>query len=310
MPEEQLKKFMEFCSKPENAEIAEYIKKKGVYNKATGEFILTGETGNKVIFKIDDLVNNTVDFSSVFSHKEQKPEMIEESAPSEVPSSVPVEEDDIEEILDENISTKAVTPTLYDFNNAINEKNIEKVDNMLSTFAINPNTGLVDINIAISTVTNNTLNEAVNCVSSNTSFSTDLTHYSLDGKAMKKQDELAEPVNISDVCDRSFNNILLFAKAAVLKGISYSEENQARAKITYTTRFNDRLNVLGLNKPSPEVKNNDNNVVQPESPEVSKELALRPTKDLKKAGFADVFILSMIVIVYAIIIVNLVMKLR
>lgn len=318
MSEEQKRKLLEFCSKPENAKIVEFIKK-GTYNTSTGEFILTSDNGSKLVFKIDDLSNNTVDFSSLFKTGEIKEEelnmasnvinlddykknsMTEELKDNDI-------DDEIEEILDENLSSNTSIPTLYDLNNAVEEKNIEKVDSMLATFSVNPNTGLVDIDKAIKTITASTLNEAVKCVQDNTNFSPDLSHYDLEGNSIKKQDELAEPVNIPNICDKSFNNILVYVKAAKLKGIIYDEEKQARAKVTYTTLFNDRLNVLGLSTHNTE--ENDNAVEFNNEPTMTKKLAIKPNTDLRKAGFADIFILTIIVIIYAIIIINLILKLK
>lgn len=323
MPEEQKKEKLkrivgEFCSKPENAKIVEFIRK-GIYNISTEEFTLTGDNGNKLVFKIDDLSNNMVDFSPLFQTNEIKQEEANTNSNvvnfSDYKKDNQIEQlkndnmdDEIEEILDENISANLSVPTLYDLNNAVDEKNIKKVDSMLATFSINPNTGLVDINEAIKEVTVGTLNEAVKCVQDNTNFSTDLSHYDLKGNSIKKQDELGEPVNTSDICNKSFDNILVYVKTAKLKGIVYDEDKQTKAKITYTTLFNDKLNVLGLNNHNTEEK--DNIIEFNNQPAKTKELALKPNTDLRKAGFADIFILTIIVIVYAIIIINLILKLK
>lgn len=320
MQEEQKRKLLEFCSNPANAKVAEFIKK-GTFNTSTGELILTGETGEKVVCKIDDLNSGTIDFSPLFKTNEirqetpviNEPDVIEEIKEERVISN---QADEIEEILDENVENTISNPTLYDFNNAVQEKNIEKVDNMLATFAVNSNTGLVDVDRAVKVATSTTFNEAIKCVQNNTNFSTDLTHYDITGNAIVKQDELASPVNAQEICDKSFENILVHVRAAKLKGVIYDEEKQAKAKVSYTTLFNDRLNVMGLNKTveepikeEPAVENE--NVAQfAMQPSKKKELALRPTTDLKKAGFADIFILTVIVIVYTVIIVNLIMKLN
>lgn len=305
MPEEQKRKLLEFCSKPENVKIVEFIKK-GTYNTLTGEFILTSENGSKVIFKIDDLSSGTVDFSPLFQKNENNKEENNIAQNQDVEQlEINKNDDEIEEILDENIEPVKTNPTLYDLNNAVEEKNMEKVDSMLSTFAINPNTGLVDIDRAIKTITVGTLNEAVKCVQNNTNFSSDLSHYDLQGNTIIKQDELAEQSNVEDICNKSFENILVYVKAAKLKGIIYDEEKQAKAKVTYKTLFNDRLNVLGLNK----IQEEKDDVIEYNQPTQKHELALKPTTDLRKAGFADIFILTVIVIVYAVIIINLIMKL-
>lgn len=297
MSEEQQKILLEFCSKPENTKVVEFIRK-GTYNTSTEEFTLTNDDGVKVVFKIDELSNNTVDFSPLFQSKVTEVNEIEQLESNSV-------DNEIEEILDENISLNITTPTLYDLNSAVNEKNIKKVDELLSTFAINPNTGLVDIDKAIGTVTTNTLNEAVKCVQNNTDFSSDLSKYDLKGNYIGNQNTSDEIVDISTICDKSFENILVFTEVAKIKGTIYDEEKKLKAKKIYATMLNDKINVLGLNGNDTEIKE-ENNVVESKN----RELALKPNTDLRKAGFADIFILTIIVIVYAIIIVNLIVKLK
>ena len=308
MSQEQTRKILEFCSKPENAKIAEFIKK-GTYNTSTQEFILSNDQGTKVVFKIEDLDNNSVDFSPLFANEmeEEKLEELTDISENNMQPNNQVESDEVDEILDENIAYKSDVVTLSNLYEAIKSGDINKVDSLLAKFAVNPNTGLVDIDRAIGIATNNTLNEAVECVKNNTDFSSDLSNYDISGNLIVKQNQNTQDVVDTEICDKSFNNILLFVEAAKLKGTIYDEDKKAKAKQIYTTMFNDKLKVLGLK--DTEVKDLEKSDDVPKK-EVTKELALRPTMDLKKAGFADIFILTMIVIVYAVIIANLIIKLK
>lgn len=110
--------------------------------------------------------------------------------------------------------------------------------------------------------------------------------------------------------DNGFKNILVAAKdVASIYGINYSDEQINQAKASYTQMVENKLNSMGYVAP----------VEMPVAPEVPVEQPVqeeRPMQmvyqndNLKKAGFADVFILMLIVLVYAAIIVNLILKLK
>ena len=113
--------------------------------------------------------------------------------------------------------------------------------------------------------------------------------------------------NIEELIDKSFENILVYVEVARLKNIVYTDEQIQKAKNKYITSVKDRLNVLGLNKPA------DNGIkLEPDNKKEELPLSktLTPDTNIKKAGFADILILTVIVLIYAVIIINLVSKLQ
>ena len=307
MTDNQKNIIINFCSNPSNAEIANLIRSNSSkFDISTGEIILTGETGNSIRFKVEELETGNIDFSPLFNKKEiNNNDTVEEV----------IMDEEIEEILDEEPNSNVIDFnqnkeelketkqfTMADLNNAVEEKNVAKLDEMLSTFAINPNTNLVDIGIAINTVTSNCLNEAIKCVEENTNFSSNLSDYDLKGNLINKQAIEGTPVNPSEICNKSFENVKEYIKAASIKGITYYSQIEETAKQKYITLFNDKINVKGLNKKiEPLVEPKEEKQMVP---------TLKPDTNLKKAGFADIFILTIIVMVYAAIIINLVSKLK
>lgn len=308
MTDNQKNIIINFCSNPSNIEVANLIKSSSSkFDTSTGEIILTGETGNSIRFKVEELETGNVDFSPLFNKKEENSnDMIEEIIMDEEKTLSEVkDEEEVEEILDEEPEVQKQY-TMADLNNAIEEKNVIKIDEMLSTFAINPNTNLVDIGIAINKVTSNSLNEAIKCVEENTNFSSNLSDYDLEGKLINKQAVEGIPVNPSEICEKSFKNVKEYINAASVKGINYYSQIEESAKQKYTTLFNDKINVKGLNRQVEPV------VETLEEKEEEKQMVptLKPDTNLKKAGFADIFILTIIVMVYAAIIINLISKLK
>ena len=99
-------------------------------------------------------------------------------------------------------------------------------------------------------------------------------------------------------------NILVYVEAARLKNIVYNEAQIEAAKKKYATGIQDKINVLGLNKKD-EIKPD---MVKEQPKEMT--LDLQPDKNIKKAGFADILILTIIVLIYAAIIINLITKLK
>lgn len=307
MTDNQKNIIINFCSNPSNAEVANLIRSSSSkFDTSTGEIILTGETGNSIRFKVEELETGNIDFSPLFNKKEENNNMIEGIIMDEEKTISEVkEEEEVEEILDEEPEVQKQY-TMADLNNAIEEKNVAKLDEMLSTFAINPNTNLVDIGIAINKVTSNSLNEAIKCVEENTNFSSNLSDYDLEGKLINKQAVEGIPVNPSEICEKSFRNVKEYINAASVKGINYYSQIEESAKQKYTTLFNDKINVKGLNRQVEPV------VETLEEKEEEKQMVptLKPDTNLKKAGFADIFILTIIVMVYAAIIINLISKLK
>ena len=103
-----------------------------------------------------------------------------------------IEEDEevetIEEMVEEPQETINVPKTMAEFKKAIENKDEKAVDKALETFAINEKTGVIDINKAISIVTNNAINEAIDCIINNKDFDTDMSKYDIAGRKVVKDE--------------------------------------------------------------------------------------------------------------------------
>lgn len=275
---ERLKKFV--LAHPEMAKSG-FIK--GL-DTPTGKIVIVVNGQDKLI-TIDELENGHLN----------KPSQTIKEEPIEV-----MEDEEIE-TLDAPVSNEKQIVTLEDMNNAILSKNEAAVDKALATFAINEKTGSIDVNKAIKIITDNSTNNVVECVKNNKGMPNGLANYDIKGNIISGIQDGAE--NIESLIDKSFNNILVYVGASKLKNIVYNERQIELAKNKYATSINDRLNVLGLNK-------KEDNVVEFKKEEKPLSLELRPDKNLKKAGFADIFILTLIVLIYVAIIVNLISKIN
>lgn len=109
--------------------------------------------------------------------------------------------------------------------------------------------------------------------------------------------------------DNGFNNILVAAKdVARMYGINYTEEQINQAKMSYSQMVEQKLNSMGYVAPV-EVPVQPDVQMEPVQEERPMQMVYQ-NEELKKAGFADIFILTLIVLVYAAIIVNLILKLK
>ena len=123
---------------------------------------------------MDILENNKFDFDKF----EIIPDMIEEDEEVET----------IEEMIEEPQETINVPKNMAEFKKAIENKDEKAVDKALETFAINEKTGVIDINKAISIVTNNAINEAIDCIINNKDFDTDMSKYDIAGRKVVKDE--------------------------------------------------------------------------------------------------------------------------
>lgn len=281
--EDVLNRIQRYFSDPNNKDKYKYIY--GI-DTSSNKVILK----NKQAVTMDDIENNLVDYSIVEDYlnkqNEPKKEVLEE-----------------EEVLEEPTSREV--NTLKDLVGVINDKDTKSLEEVLNSFAINPTTGLADVGRAIGIVTNNTINEAINCIKNEKTFSSNLEDYDVQGRRIKENDS-NEKDSFDNIIDKSFNNILVYVDAAKLKGIEYNDKQKMQAKQTYVTTVKFKMNKLGLFEEKEESTNKEE--VLEDKKEMS--LELKPNKDIKKAGFADIFILTVIVLVYAGIIINLILKLR
>lgn len=157
-----INRLKEYCMKHQELMQSGVIK--GI-NSNTNEIVLE-KNGVQKNVSMDVLENNKFDFDKF----EIIPDMIEE------------EVETIEEMIEEPQETINVPKTMAELNEAIKNKDEKAIDKVLETFAINEKTGVIDINKAISIVTNNAIKEAVDCITNNKEFDNDMSKYDIMGR--------------------------------------------------------------------------------------------------------------------------------
>lgn len=165
-----INRLKEYCMKHQELMQSGVIK--GI-NSNTNEIVLE-KNGLQKNVSMDILENNKFDFDKF----EIMPDMIEEDEEVET----------IEEMIEEPQETINVPKNMAEFKKAIENKDEKAVDKALETFAINEKTGVIDINKAISIVTNNAINEAIDCIINNKDFDTDMSKYDIAGRKVVKDE--------------------------------------------------------------------------------------------------------------------------
>ena len=165
-----INRLKEYCMKHQELMQSGVIK--GI-NSNTNEIVLE-KNGVQKNVSMDILENNKFDFDKF----EIIPDMIEEDEEVET----------IEEMIEEPQETINVPKNMAEFKKAIENKDEKAVDKALETFAINEKTGVIDINKAISIVTNNAINEAIDCIINNKDFDTDMSKYDIAGRKVAKDE--------------------------------------------------------------------------------------------------------------------------
>ena len=165
-----INRLKEYCMKHQELMQSGIIK--GI-NSNTNEIVLE-KNGVQKNVSMDILENNKFDFDKF----EIIPDMIEEDEEVET----------IEEMIEEPQETINVPKNMAEFKKAIENKDEKAVDKALETFAINEKTGVIDINKAISIVTNNAINEAIDCIINNKDFDTDMSKYDIAGRKVVKDE--------------------------------------------------------------------------------------------------------------------------
>ena len=158
-----INRLKEYCMKHQELMQSGVIK--GI-NSNTKEIVLE-KNGIQKNVSMDILENNKFDFDKF----EIIPDMIEED-----------EVETIEEMVEEPQETINVPKTMAELNEAIKNKDEKAIDKALEAFAINEKTGVIDINKAISIVTNNAIKEAVDCITNNKEFDNDMSKYDIMGR--------------------------------------------------------------------------------------------------------------------------------
>lgn len=165
-----INRLKEYCMKHQELMQSGVIK--GI-NSNTNEIVLE-KNGVQKNVSMDILENNKFDFDKF----EIIPDMIEEDEEVET----------IEEMIEEPQETINVPKNMAEFKKAIENKDEKAVDKALETFVINEKTGVIDINKAISIVTNNAINEAIDCIINNKDFDTDMSKYDIAGRKVVKDE--------------------------------------------------------------------------------------------------------------------------
>lgn len=264
-----------------NQFIQKYMK--GIDSK-TSEIVLFYNNENKRI-TIDELekISSETDLINYLNGNINQTVTMQEIKAEPIPSeqAMLIENDDLSR------------ETLNDIKILTELKNKDALNNLIKNFSINPSTGLIDINSAISTVTRNTMSEVVKSIKNNYEFSEDLTKYDVDGKYIGTP--IIGTSNEDEKISKSFNNIRIFIEASKMypEQVNYNDNQINELYKTYFKKVKEELHGAIV----PEVTQVANNS--------SEETVASST-----AGFADIFVLTVIVLVYAVIIVNLILKLK
>ena len=116
------------------------------------------------------------------------------------------------------------------------------------------------------------------------------------------------------IIEQSFNLVLIPTEAAQMKGSNITPEMVENAKKKYAEMLYGKLALKGYDKNGnpkklePEKKQEQNDLIEKKN--YVPTLKPEPVYPMKKAGFADALILTVIVLVYAAIIINLILKLK
>ena len=214
----------------------------------------------------------------------------------------PVQNTDLNNVTVSPVTTSDNTVTnesLNDMKLLIELKNKEALDNLLKKFAINPSTGLIDINVALSKVTRNTMNEVEKSIKNGYDFSLNAMDYDIEGNFIGTP----AMANISEdeLISKSFNNVKVYIDAAKMypDQVNYNDAQVNTFMQTYIRKVKEELHKNDAPVQAPINQ-------APVAPQVVSEEIPASTS----AGFADIFVLTIIVLVYAVIIVNLVIKLK
>ena len=202
-----------------------------------------------------------------------------------------LEEPKIDMVEPKVISNELDKETLNDIKILTEIKSKSGLDNLLKDFAVDESTGLIDINKAIDIVEKNTIDEVVKSIKEHYDFELDLEKYDKTGKHIGYT--LTEDRSDDEKIVSSFNNIKVYLEAAnmYVEQAHFTEEDINRRLKEYVDKVKAILNPVK------------------ESPKPIKQVKDEAEYSNQSAGFADIFVLCVIVVVYAIIIVNLVLKL-
>jgi len=224
------------------------------------------------------------------------PTPTEPVAPVEPVSQAPVQE-----------QYMAPKETLNDIKILTELKNKDGLDNLLKKFAVNPTTGLIDINTAISIVTRNTMDEVEKAIKNNYMFDSDSTKYDIEGHY--EGQNVAGFASEDEQIANSFNNIKIYIDASKMypDQVNYNEAQISAFMQTYIKKVKEELHGSEGTVPAVAPKTEGEPVTNAPAQAPVQE-NVQPASS--SAGFADIFVLTVIVLVYAVIIVNLILKIK
>jgi hypothetical protein len=191
--------------------------------------------------------------------------------------------------------------TLNDIKILAELKNKEGLNNLIKKIAVNPSTGLIDINEAITKVTRNTMDEVEKAIRSNYEFDTNLLNYNVDGTYVGTP--IIGTTTEDEEIMKAFNNVKVYLDASKMytEQVNYNDAQISALMKTFIDKVKEELHgsvSVPVNQPAAIVP----------------DVITKPQEEQKEtsasAGFADIFVLTVIVLVYAAIITNLVLKLK
>ena len=301
---EKLKAFMK-----SNPEYNKYLAGVGTDSNV---IYVKNEKGKLATVSLEGLESGRLDLAefnkedAVYNYKTlpngQKQRIVEE--PLSLKKEEPEEEievmDDFEPAK-EIVEPKLERYTLKDLYNAVVVKDIDKIDDILITEYRNPVNGTIDMDKAIDTITNNSVKAAATYIKDEIDYPEKLENFDIKGNIIIKEDP-KQNNNKEDIEKKAFMPVKVVLASSQLKGISKYDikdiENQFKVKV------DDRIRTI-----SPVIPEEKKEEIVPEKENVPK-LSYTPVKKITTAGFADIFILTVIILVYAAIIINLILKMK
>lgn len=286
-----------------NPFIQKYLK--GINGKTNA--ILLNINGQEKSITIDELeaIKSEADLISPAPVAPVVPEVpVATVEPSQVSSVNTIEAEPVSTVQEQYVAQKE---TLNDIKILTELKNKDGLDNLLKKFAVNSTTGLIDINTAISIVTRNTMDEVEKAIKNNYVFNSDSTMYDIEGHFDGQN--VTGFVSEDEQIANSFNNIKIYIDASKMypDQVNYNETQISAFMQTYIKKVKEELHgnegTVPATQPKTDVEPVTNTPVQTPVQE-----NIQPASS--SAGFADIFVLTVIVLVYAVIIINLILKIK
>lgn len=286
-----------------NPFIQKYLK--GINGKTNA--ILLNINGQEKSITIDELeaIKSEADLISPAPVAPVAPvEPVATVEPSQVSSVNTIEAEPVSTVQEQYVAQKE---TLNDIKILTELKNKDGLDNLLKKFAVNSTTGLIDINTAISIVTRNTMDEVEKAIKNNYVFNSDSTMYDIEGHFDGQN--VTGFVSEDEQIANSFNNIKIYIDASKMypDQVNYNEAQISAFMQTYIKKVKEELHgnegTVPATQPKKDVEPVTNTPVQTPVQE-----NIQPASS--SAGFADIFVLTVIVLVYAVIIINLILKIK